>query len=86
MKTDRLIQMANSIGDFFAAWPDADEARRDIAAHIERYWEPRMRRALYGHVQATGGDGLSDIVLQALGRSGPAGSAAPGTPGTTAVS
>lgn len=66
MNTERLIQMANSIGEFFAAWPDAEEARRDLAAHIQRYWEPRMRRGLYEHITLAHGEGLSDIVLQAL--------------------
>ena len=66
MKTSHLIQMANSIGDFFAAMPDADEARRDLALHIQRYWEPRMRRSLFEHIDRTRGDGLSVIVLQAL--------------------
>jgi len=66
MKTSHLIQMANSIGDFFAAMPDAEEARRDLALHIQRYWEPRMRRSLFEHIDRTRGDGLSVIVLQAL--------------------
>jgi formate dehydrogenase subunit delta len=66
MNTERLIQMANSIGEFFAAWPDAEEARRDLAAHIQRYWEPRMRRGLYEHITLAQGEGLSEIVLQAL--------------------
>jgi formate dehydrogenase subunit delta len=66
MNTERLIQMANSIGEFFAAWPDADDARRDLAAHLQRYWEPRMRRGLYEHIQVEQGAGLSEIVLQAL--------------------
>jgi formate dehydrogenase subunit delta len=66
MKDDHLIQMANSIGDFFAAMPDADEARRDLAAHIHRFWEPRMRRGIFHHIDHKGGAGLRPIVLQAL--------------------
>ena len=66
MKTSHLVQMANSIGDFFAAMPDAEEARRDLAMHIQRYWEPRMRRSLFEHIDRTRGDGLSAIVVQAL--------------------
>lgn len=58
--------MANSIGDFFAAMPDADEARSDLAAHIHRFWEPRMRRGLFRHIDSTGGAGLQPLVLQAL--------------------
>ena len=66
MNTDHLVQMANSIGDFFAAMPDADEARRDLAAHIHRYWEPRMRRGIFEHIDRAQGEGLQTIVLQAL--------------------
>jgi formate dehydrogenase subunit delta len=66
MNTDHLIQMANSIGDFFAAMPDPDEARADLATHIERFWEPRMRRSILVHLDSAQGAGLNAIVLQAL--------------------
>lgn len=66
MNDEHLVQMANSIGDFFAAMPDADEARNDLAAHIHRFWEPRMRRGIFQHIDRTGGAGLQPIVLQAL--------------------
>lgn len=65
MKTSHLIQMANNIGDFFAAMPDAEEARRALAAQIHR-WEPRMRRSLFEYIDRTRGAGLQSIVLQAL--------------------
>ncbi|WP_415147794.1 formate dehydrogenase subunit delta [Piscinibacter sp.] len=58
--------MANRIGEFFAAMPDAAEARASIATHIRRYWEPRMRRALMEHVAQRQGAGLSPLVLQAI--------------------
>ena len=61
----QLIRMANSIGDFFAAMPDAVEARKGIATHIHKFWDPRMRRGIYAHLEA-GGEGLRPIVLQAL--------------------
>jgi len=66
MNDTHLIQMANSIGDFFAAMPDADEARDDLAEHIRRFWEPRMRREIFAHIDRTGGDQLQPMVLQAL--------------------
>jgi formate dehydrogenase subunit delta len=68
MKIDNLITMANQIGSFFEAMPDREEAVADIAGHIKRFWEPRMRRALLGHVDAESGSGLLDIVSEALGR------------------
>ncbi|CAG9184515.1 formate dehydrogenase subunit delta [Cupriavidus pinatubonensis] len=68
MKIDNLITMANQIGSFFEAMPDREEALADIAGHIKRFWEPRMRRALLGHVDADAGTGLLEIVQEALGR------------------
>ena len=68
MKNEHLVQMANSIGDFFAAMPDADEARADLATHIQRFWEPRMRRQLLTHVDERHGDGIDALVLTALQR------------------
>ena len=59
---DKLIKMANQIGDFFAAMPDREQAMTDIAGHLRRMWEPRMRRALYDHIDHYGTAGLSDIV------------------------
>jgi len=66
MTPEHLIAMANSSGDFFSAMPDADEARDDLASHIHRSWEPRMRRGIFEHIDRTGGEGLKSIVLQAL--------------------
>lgn len=66
MNAEHLVRMANSIGDFFTAMPDAVEARRDLAAHVRRFWEPRMRRGLFEHIDRTQGAGLHAMVLQAL--------------------
>jgi formate dehydrogenase subunit delta len=63
-----LIRMANQIGDFFAAFPDHDEALQGIAAHLQRFWEPRMRQALLAHVDAAGGEGLRPVVLAAIAK------------------
>lgn len=66
MDNDNLIHMANRIGAFFAAMPDRPEAVEGVAQHIERYWEPRMRLSLLGHVDGHAGEGLDDIVLTAI--------------------
>jgi formate dehydrogenase subunit delta len=39
---DRLIYMANQIGRFFAHRPP-DAAAVDIAEHLRKFWDPRMR-------------------------------------------
>jgi formate dehydrogenase subunit delta len=65
MDIDNLVRMANRIGEFFAALPDAQEAQAGIAGHLQRFWEPRMRREIVAHVER-GGEGLSVIVREAI--------------------
>jgi len=65
MDIDNLVRMANRIGDFFAAMPDAQEARAGIAGHLQRFWDPRMRREIVAHVER-GGEGLSAVVRDAI--------------------
>lgn len=43
MKREHLIKMANQIGGFFEAMPDQAQAVTDVANHLKRTWEPRMR-------------------------------------------
>ncbi len=66
MDKDRLVRMANSIGDFFEAMPDREQAIADIADHIRKFWEPDMRREILDYLVSSGGQGLSDIVRAAL--------------------
>ena len=67
MKTiDTLITMANQIGAFFETMPDRQQALVDIAGHLKRFWEPRMRRALMDHIEQQDGAGLTEIVRIAL--------------------
>ncbi len=66
MKSDNLIRMANQIGEFFETMPEREEALDDIAGHIRKFWEPRMRRALLATLDTDESQGLRDIVLTAL--------------------
>ena len=66
MDQQHLVRMANNIGDFFEAMPDRQEALDGIAGHIKRYWEPRMRKEMMAYINA-GGEGLNDIVREAIG-------------------
>ena len=61
-----LAMMANQIGSFFLSYPDQEEARAEIATHIQRFWAPRMRSQLLEHVVLTGGHGLDPLVLEAI--------------------
>jgi len=51
---DRLVSMANQIGDFFAPYAE-DRAVEGVRNHLRNYWDPRMREALLAHLDATGG-------------------------------
>jgi formate dehydrogenase subunit delta len=61
---DKLVRMANQIGTFFASKPH-DEGIAGVAEHINKFWDPRMRRQFFEIVDA-GGEGLSPIVLDAV--------------------
>lgn len=66
MEINQLIKMANQIGNFHRSFPDHAEAVKGTAMHLRRSWEPRMRRALFAHIEATGGEGLEPIVMEAI--------------------
>jgi formate dehydrogenase subunit delta len=64
MNVEKLVYMANQIGAFFQAQGDA-AAVAGIADHLAKFWDPRMRAAIYAHVEA-GGEGLKPLVLKAI--------------------
>jgi formate dehydrogenase subunit delta len=61
--TLRLVRMANQIGTFFSTQSGSDGAA-NVADHINKFWEPRMRRHFFEIFDA-GGEGLKPIVLEA---------------------
>lgn len=65
MNIQHLVKMANQIGQFFESEPDHQQAVLDVASHIKRFWDPRMRQAILGHLE-NGGEGLLPIVQKAL--------------------
>jgi formate dehydrogenase subunit delta len=40
-KLEKLVRMANQIGDFYAAMPET-EAIEGAASHLRRFWTPKM--------------------------------------------
>ncbi|MBS7662414.1 formate dehydrogenase subunit delta [Pseudomonas lalucatii] len=66
MNATQLIKMANQIGAFFASQPNPAQARADFAVHLKKQWDPQMRVALYAHIDATAGEGLSAFALEAM--------------------
>ena len=63
MQPDKLTRMANQIAAFFETQP-GPQAAEAVAAHLNDFWEPRMRRAYLAHV-AAGGAGLSPLARAA---------------------
>jgi formate dehydrogenase subunit delta len=64
---DLLIKMANEIGDFFGGTTEPEAAARDVATHIRRYWEPRMRAQMLQYYEQRQGAGLTDLARNAVG-------------------
>lgn len=63
METPDMVRMANQIAGFFKSYGDA-EAIEGISDHINKFWEPRMRRAFFQHLDA-GGKDLDALVISA---------------------
>ncbi|MBY4608955.1 formate dehydrogenase subunit delta [Rhizobium sp. 9T] len=59
----KLVYMANQIATFFKSQP-ASEAAAGVANHINKFWEPRMRRQLFEILEKEE-SGLDALVLQA---------------------
>lgn len=64
MSPEKMVMMANQIAKFFSSQPGEDQADK-VAAHINDFWEPRMRAKLLDHAKA-GGEGLDPLVVAAI--------------------
>ncbi len=60
---EKLIRMANQIATFFMSQPEADRAK-GVAIHINKFWEPRMRKHLFESLD-DGAHGLMPLVVEA---------------------
>lgn len=58
------VRMANQIATFFTSKP-REEGIAGVAEHINKFWEPRMRRHLFALIDG-GGEGLHELVLAAV--------------------
>lgn len=66
MQPEKLTRMANQIATFFASQPEAERVN-GVATHINKFWEPRMRRDFFTLVDA-GGEGLLPLVIDAAAK------------------
>jgi formate dehydrogenase subunit delta len=58
-----IIRMANQIGGFFKSY-GIEEGKKEVAAHINNFWEPRMRAQFFDYL-GEGGKELDPIVIEA---------------------
>ncbi|WP_137109479.1 formate dehydrogenase subunit delta [Rhodobacter sp. SY28-1] len=63
MSVEKITRMANDIAKFMESKPH-DEGVALLAAHINDFWDPRMRRQLFEILDA-GGAGLRPLVRDA---------------------
>ncbi len=66
MDIQRLISMANQIGDFYESYPDQSQAQQGIAEHINRFWALAMRQQIAQYVSEQAGAGLHVQVQKAI--------------------
>jgi formate dehydrogenase subunit delta len=66
MDIQRLISMANQIGDFYESYPDQSQAQQGIAEHINRFWALAMRQQIAQYVSEQAGTGLHVQVQKAI--------------------
>jgi formate dehydrogenase subunit delta len=63
-KIEKLVRMANQIGDFYAAMPEK-EAAAGAASHLRQYWTPKMIRELVAFADE-GRAGLNPTAAHAI--------------------
>ena len=60
MDAHHLVTMVNEIAAFFAG-EDPGKAAENVANHLRRYWDPRMRKQIVEHTTGNDGEGLSPV-------------------------
>jgi formate dehydrogenase subunit delta len=66
MDIQNLVKMANQIGAFFESMPDREQAKADIANHIKKFWEPRMRQTFLQKIDGGEAEDLAPMVREAI--------------------
>ena len=65
---EKLVRMANQIADFFHSKP-REEGIAGVAEHINKFWEPRMRRQLFEMLDG-GAENFNELVVAASAKIG----------------
>jgi formate dehydrogenase subunit delta len=62
MSHNKIVRMANQIATFFKSQPE-NERLEGIASHINKFWEPRMRKQFFDELEA--GAAFDPLVVEA---------------------
>ncbi len=65
IELEHLIKMVNQIASNVALGDDDDVRVRSVAAHLEKFWAPSMRKKITSYA-VNDGDRLQHTVLKAL--------------------
>ena len=63
---NNLVTMANQIGGFFKSYPDKEQATKDIAVQMKKFWPPVMRKEIIEYVDSSEDNLLDDMVNEAI--------------------
>ncbi len=60
--------MANQIGAFFKSYPDKEQATKDIAGHLNKFWPPVMRKKIVEIISSEDfkSEEMNQMVLDAI--------------------
>ncbi len=67
MHDDKIIKMANDIGQFYQSEPTREQALAGMVNHLSKFWARRMRDKLVEHAQQAD-SGLSELALAAAAK------------------
>lgn len=65
MNLERLVAMANDIGNFFGGEVQPEDRVEGVRNHLAKFWDWRMRRQILAYAREGGGE-LSDHVRAAV--------------------
>ncbi len=66
MNIDHLIKMANEITAFWSGELGEEDAAKEVASHLRRFWEPRMRAQMITYLEQRQGAGLNEVAVRAV--------------------
>jgi formate dehydrogenase subunit delta len=64
---EKLVHMANQIGDFFKSYPE-ETAVEGIREHIAKFWNRKMRNDLFDYLDISGTFTLQPLVEKAIAK------------------